>query len=43
LNKDIGRYFGIRGPEVGEVIKGIERRKDKERGVRKEIECFREK
>jgi chromosomal replication initiation ATPase DnaA len=29
-SKEIGRYFGIKGPAVSEVIKGIEGRWDEE-------------
>jgi hypothetical protein len=35
--------LGIKGPAVGEVIKGIEGRWDEENQLRKEIESPREK
>ena len=41
--KEIGRYFGIKGPAVSEVIKGIEGRWDEEVQLRKEIESLRGK
>ena len=40
--KEMGRYFGIKGPAVSEVIKGIEGWWDEEKQPRKEIEFLRE-
>ena len=42
-SKEIGRYFGIKGPAMSEVIKGIEGRLDEEVKLRKEIEYLRGK
>ena len=41
--KEIGRYFGIKGPAVSGIIKGIEGRLDAESKLRKEIAYLREK
>ncbi len=43
MGKEIGNYFGIKGPGVSEVIKGIEKRLDTESKFRKEIEYLRDK
>jgi chromosomal replication initiation ATPase DnaA len=42
-SKEIGKVFGIKGPAVSEVIKGIEGRLEKEIKLSKEIEYLREK
>lgn len=39
--KEKWRYFGIKGPAVSEVIKGIEEKLDQESRLRKEIESLR--
>jgi len=41
--KEIGRYFGIKGPAVSGIIKGIEARVHKEKNLRDEIERLRQK
>ena len=40
--KEVGGYFGIKGPAVSGVIKGIEGRLEKETKLRKEIESIRQ-
>ena len=42
-SKEIGRYFGIKGPAVSEVKKRIEGRWDEEIRLRKGIESLRGK
>jgi hypothetical protein len=42
-SKEIGRYFGIKGPEVSEVIKVIEGRLSEEIKLIREIEYHRQK
>jgi hypothetical protein len=42
-SEEIGIYFGIKGPAVSEVIKGIEGWWDEENQLRNEIEPLREK
>lgn len=42
-NKEIGRYFGIKGSAVSEVIKRIEERLGEDIGFRKEIESLKGK
>jgi hypothetical protein len=42
-NREIGRYFGIKGSAVSEVIKGVEGRLGEEFRLRKEIESLKEK
>ena len=42
-SEEIGIYFGIKGPAVSEVVKGIEGRWDEEIQPRKEIESLRGK
>jgi REP element-mobilizing transposase RayT len=42
-SKEIGRYFGIKGPAVSEVIKGVEGRLEGEIQLRKEIESLKGK
>lgn len=42
-SKEIGGYFGIKGPAVSEVIKGIEGRLGEEIKLRKEIESLKGK
>lgn len=37
-NKEIGSYFGIKGPAVSRTLKAMEERLDKERKLREEIE-----
>lgn len=41
--KEIGRYFGIKGPAVSGVINGIEGRLEEEIKLRREIEYLRDK
>lgn len=42
-NKEIGSYFGIKGPAVSGVIKAIEGRLTKEKGLKREIENLRKR
>jgi hypothetical protein len=42
-NKEIGSYFGIKGPAVSGAIKTIEGRLDKEKRLKKEMEILRER
>jgi chromosomal replication initiation ATPase DnaA len=39
--KEIGRYFGIKGPAVSDAIKRIEGRLDKESQLRERIESLK--
>jgi chromosomal replication initiation ATPase DnaA len=39
--KEIGQYFGIKGPAVSDTIKGIEGRLDKESQLRERIEFLK--
>jgi|GEM_PF-2567031 len=41
-NKEVGKYFGIKGPAVSEVIKSIEGRLENEKVMKKDIECLKE-
>ena len=40
-SKEVGRYFGIKGPAVSELIKGIEGKLEKEIRLKKEIESLK--
>jgi len=40
-SKKIGRYLGVKGPAVSEVVRGIEGRWDEEIQLRKEMESLR--
>lgn len=41
--KEIGRYFGIKGPAISGIIKGIETRLEREKGLREEIDLLRQR
>jgi hypothetical protein len=41
--KEIGHYFGTKGPAVSDIIKRIEVRLDKERQLRERIESLKGK
>jgi chromosomal replication initiation ATPase DnaA len=41
-NKEVGKYFGIKGPAVSEVIKSIEGRLENEKVMKKDIERLKE-
>ena len=43
MSKEMGRYFGIKGPAVSEVVKGIEGWWDEGIQLRKAIGSLREK
>jgi putative transposase len=42
-NKEIGAYFGIRGPAVSGIIKAVERRMMKDKGLRMDMELLTER
>ncbi len=41
-NREIGEYFGIKGPAVSGIIKTVERRIIKDKGLRKDMEILTE-
>ncbi|GAX59510.1 ATPase [Candidatus Scalindua japonica] len=40
-NEEIGRYFGIKGSTVSDVLKGVEAMAEKDRKLRKETETLK--
>ena len=40
-NREIGRYFGIKGPTVSETLKRVETRIKRERKCQKEIDVLK--
>jgi REP element-mobilizing transposase RayT len=42
-NREIGEYFGIKGPAVSGIIKAVERRMMKDKRLRKDIELLTER
>lgn len=42
-NREIGNYFGIKGPAVSGAVKAIEERVKKECMLRKDIELLKER